>query len=97
MDGQPLIPENESNEEAGLNPNLQPNSPTPLPYNDQNNDSQISLNTSDMEVAPPQLVENFQQASGFILPSQLDFSKYTNLNELNHMRINQIDDITFII
>ena len=97
MDDQSLLPTNKSNEETGQNLNQQPITPTPVLHNNQNNDDQIPFNTCDIETANPQLADNSNQAPGFILPSNIDFSKYTNINQLNHRRINQIDSNTFNI
>ena len=97
MDDQSLLPTNKSNEETGQNLNQQPITPTPVLHNNQSNDDQIPFNTCDIEPDKPQLLDNNNQAPGFILPSHIDFSKYTNINQLNHKRINQIDNNTFNI
>ena len=95
MDEQTFLPKNESNEETEQNLNQQPTTPTPVLYNNQNNNEQISINAFDIETDKPQLTENPPQESG--LPSEIYYSKYTNINQLNHRRINQIDNNTFQI
>ena len=95
MDAKTFLPKNESNEETEQNLNQQPTTPTPVLYNNQNNNEQTSINAFDIETDKPQLTENPPQESG--LPSEIDYSKYTNINQLNHRRINQIDNNTFQI
>lgn len=93
MEGQSLLPENESNVEDY---NQQQYSPTPFLVN-QNNNAQISLNSEGKELAKPIVTVNPQQGPGMIMPLQMEFSKYTNLNQLNHMHINQVDNNIFNI
>ena len=96
MNSQPFLNENESNEEAEKNPDQQQNSPNPLLIN-QNNNEHISQNSNDKESIQPQLAVNNDQIHGLILQPRIDFSKYTNINQLNHRHINQIDNNTFNI
>ena len=89
MDGQPLIPINNNNESNNQNPNLNLNQ---LQFN------QIPINSNNMGQVQvqPQLVAHPQQQS-FILPPQIDYNQYTNITQLNHIRIEQIGDNTFVI
>ena len=107
MDGQPLISNNIPNESANPNPN--PNRQqfiqTPLPLNNQNNNSNININNNNqipinavnMGQVQPQLMIYPQPIQSFIIPPQIDYSRYTNISQLYHMHINQIDDNTFVI
>ena len=97
MDEKPLLNDNETNEEEGQNSNQQENTQNSLDSNNQNDKDQILINTNSNESTKSQSEDNAKQGQGFILPSDIDFSKYKNLNELNHMRINQVDDNIFII
>ena len=91
MDGQPLIPINNNNESNNPNLNLNQNL-------NQQQFNQIPINTNNMGQiqVQPQLVAYPQQQS-FILPPQIDYSQYTNITQLNHTRIEQIGDNTFVI
>ena len=97
MDEESLLPKNKYNEETEQNLNQQPITPTPVLYNNQKNNEQISFNACDIEPANHQLSSNPYQEPGFIQPYHIVFSKYTNLNQLNHRRINQINNNTFNI
>ena len=97
MDEKPLLNDNETSEEEGQNSNQQENTQNSLDSNNQNDKDQILINTNSNESTKSQSEDNAKQGQGFILPSDIDFSKYKNLNELNHMRINLVDDNIFII
>ena len=45
----------------------------------------------------PQVFANPQPMQSFLLPPQIDYSKISNLNQINHMHIYQINDNMFKI
>ena len=50
-----------------------------------------------MGQAQPQVFANPQPMQSFLLPPQIDYSKISNLNQINHMHIYQISDNMFKI
>ena len=85
IDAQPLLPPNNPNESKNPDPN-------------QQQFNQIQTNAVNMGQVQPQVLASPQQPmQSFILPPQIDYSQYSNISQLNHMKINQPDNNTFII
>ena len=82
MNAQPLLPPNGPNEPKDIN---------------QQQFNQIPINTVNMGQIQPQIIASPQPMQSFILAPQIDYSQYTNISQLNHMKINQPDDNTFVI
>ena len=104
MDVQTFLPENKYNPESEQYPSKEQIYSTPNSFSNQNNNNApIYFKPNDMEPAQlptqsqSQVIVYPQYAPGLIQPRQLDFSQYSNINQIYHRRINQINNNTFNI
>ena len=103
---QPLININNNNNFPSNNqyPNAQEinPSPAPIPYYPNNNNNYYPQNNNQNNPTPQEVLQypnsadfpQYNQITNTNQP-QVDYSKYTNINQLNHRGIKQTDNNTF--